>query len=76
MATTELIATTREALEVTAVEPFDMAEQIGQLKYLAEQLCIELEDATDPDGRAVRMMSRSADLNLKLDALAAKRVSA
>jgi hypothetical protein len=76
MTTTELIAATRKALDVTAVEPFDMAKQIGQLKYLAEELCIELEDATDPDGRAARMMQRSAELGLKLDALAAKRVSA
>ena len=73
MTTAELIAQTREAIGAEPVtDTWDIAEQVGKLKYLAEQLCIELEDAIDPDGKGRRLMSRLDDMNARLDALASR----
>lgn len=39
-------------------DPVAWAERCGKFIYYIEQLCIELEDADDPDGRSRRMKAR------------------
>lgn len=71
--TAGLIARARAALAEDAYgsDLFGRAERIGALKWLVEELCIDLEDAADPDGRARRMIARLNVLGARFDALRA-----
>lgn len=72
-----LIERTRAVVEQDAKgDHVEMADQVGRLKYLADALCVEIEDAVDPDGRGERLLKRMADLNARLDALASRRMEA